>query len=144
MSQTWVYIITTCKNGRWVSPIKVGLAKDPHKRLQAVQTGSAYPLQVAAAFPLGVRELAVEIEASFHREMRDRALAGEWYDLTAFDATILLCHNVREHLEHLAEQCGGGDLDRALADANVLWHEEYIDRHSAIAQLSNVEPAGHG
>lgn len=59
-------------------PIKIGIAADPNKRLQNLQTASYTKLQLIAAFEGGRRE-----ERALHERFAAHRLEGEWFSVDA-------------------------------------------------------------
>lgn len=71
MTDSFVYIL------RMKSPvgeIKIGTSRDVRNRVNSLQTGCPYNLEILATRPGGVRE-----EAELHRRFRHARLRGEWY-----------------------------------------------------------------
>jgi hypothetical protein len=90
--------------------IKIGRTKNLARRLRALATGSAAPLELLAAVP-GGREL----EARLHRRWRQLHLRGEW-----FRAGEALVRFAREHAAGPApptpaEAARAAELRRVLA-----------------------------
>ena len=56
------------------TPIKVGVAKDPHARLKSLQIGNPADLRLLFVVP-GDHAL----EAAFHRRLADSSVRGEWF-----------------------------------------------------------------
>lgn len=67
-ADNYVYLI----DGGWA--VKIGVAKDPAKRLRLLQTGSAEQLQLVAAIP-GTAELERELHELFSGDR----VRGEWF-----------------------------------------------------------------
>lgn len=65
-----------------VGPVKVGIASDVKRRLNAIQTATTFPIDIYCAFPLPRRELARAIETAFHRQHAAACSHGEWFDIT--------------------------------------------------------------
>jgi Meiotically up-regulated gene 113 len=55
-------------------PIKIGISKNPIRRLRALQTPNAKPLTL-----LGVMEGDLETERDIHRQFRNSRIRGEWF-----------------------------------------------------------------
>lgn len=69
-----VYII-----GPAEGPYKVGIARDPKKRLEMLQIGSHQTLLIHAIRRCGSREEAVAVEAAAHTALKSERLRGEWF-----------------------------------------------------------------
>jgi hypothetical protein len=73
MSGYFVYAIECDGN------IKVGVARDPVKRLATLQTGSASKLRLIHQRDFEWREQAHRAEAGVHDELRGQHVNGEWF-----------------------------------------------------------------
>jgi DNA-binding XRE family transcriptional regulator len=67
-----VYFIVNASAGT----VKIGIAKNPVRRLNELQVGSAERLNLRALVPGGK-----EVELSFHVRFRKHHLRGEWFSL---------------------------------------------------------------
>lgn len=67
---SFVYVI----QGDPGTPIKVGVAKDPHRRMAGLQTGNPQELRLLHIIP-GDHKL----EASLHHRLKDSLVRGEWF-----------------------------------------------------------------
>lgn len=67
-----IYII-----GHETGPVKIGYTTNIEKRLQAIQTGYPYKLEIIASFRGGLRE-----ESIIHRRYSRSRLHGEWFERT--------------------------------------------------------------
>lgn len=65
-----VYFIQAGDNG----PIKIGIARNPRKRLRQLQTANPERLRL-----LGTIDGDLEVERRIHSELEDWRLAGEWF-----------------------------------------------------------------
>lgn len=79
----WLYFI---QRGDKHGPVKIGRAKDPRKRLAAMQTGSPEPLRIIAASPGAAR-----LEKPLHHLLREHRVSGEWYTAGAVTALLMRC-----------------------------------------------------
>ena len=61
--------------------VKVGVAKNPEKRLEQMQTGSPYELEIIALLPFITRSMAFEYENHLHRRLRRFHFRGEWFSI---------------------------------------------------------------
>lgn len=71
MKETRIYFVQMRSP---VGEIKIGLTRDLRARLNALQTGSPYPLRVLAALPGTEAE-----EHELHTRFADLRLSGEWF-----------------------------------------------------------------
>jgi hypothetical protein len=68
-------------------PLKLGRSSDPQARLSALQTGCPYTLKVLATGHI-VRRMysrhwgGLAIERALHRQLKDKRIRGEWFDVT--------------------------------------------------------------
>lgn len=69
-----VYLIRT-NDGRY----KVGIAKDPQKRIRQLQTGNSDQLELIETYQ---SENASKIEGSLHRHYSYGKMIGEWFELS--------------------------------------------------------------
>lgn len=72
------------------TPIKIGIAVDPYKRLRGLQCGSPVELVLHHVEEMG--EIAQRFEGALHRALRSKRCHGEWFDITALDAVGLIQH----------------------------------------------------
>ncbi len=64
------------------SEIKIGISKDPSKRIRGLQTGNASRLSLIWEVDVTSRVKAKNIETRIHREFSEWALNGEWFEST--------------------------------------------------------------
>ena len=86
----YVYVIAHQNDGDTHAPVKVGIAKNPIKRVETLQSGNPNKLVVAATFFTPSRDMAFEIEAAFHETMAARRLKGEWFSVAPREAALTL------------------------------------------------------
>lgn len=72
MTAGFVYFI---RAGR-TNALKIGWAKDPQSRLEALQTGSPHQLHLVGYMPGTVAD-----EGEWHGRFRDARIRGEWFTL---------------------------------------------------------------
>jgi hypothetical protein len=98
MKDCCVYIIAKNEAGEPSTPIKVGIADNPAKRLRNLQTAAPFDLMLVHYFPMPSRDIANFIEKAFHSTQSDRNIRGEWFDINFVQAMQLMCMNVRSAL----------------------------------------------
>ncbi len=78
----FVYVAAASAEG----PCKIGSAIDPHRRLRALQTGSARSLSLYMVEPIGIT--AKQIERAVHEILASRRAGGgkEWFDVAPAEA----------------------------------------------------------
>lgn len=64
-------------------PVKIGIAKDPERRLTELQTGSPHRLMIH--FTASVSN-GRSVERACHMTLSAKRLEGEWFDITPDDA----------------------------------------------------------
>lgn len=79
-----VYFLGPCKNG---NPIKIGVAKDIHRRRRTLQTGNPAPLEVMGWI---TSDDDYGLEASVHKIFETRRVSGEWFDIQPADILSVL------------------------------------------------------
>ena len=72
-SDTYVYCISGGDS------VKIGIAKDPRKRLNALQTGNANPLKILGTIKFPTKMQAKQKEAVLHKRLRRFRQEGEWF-----------------------------------------------------------------
>lgn len=71
--------------------VKIGVAKDPWKRLRQLQTGSADRLKIVAVMPGTPAD-----ERALHRRFADLRLGGEWFRMSP-EITAMIREVKRRH-----------------------------------------------
>lgn len=71
----YVYFVRAGNRGA----IKIGVAKDIKKRVDELQVGNAFRLNVIASIPCDCREQAFDLEKKIHRFFRRQRIRGEWF-----------------------------------------------------------------
>lgn len=72
---TYVYFIQA-----GYGAIKVGIAKNPEKRLANMQVSTSKPLRLLASFPMPDRESARNLETDLHKAFSEEHIRGEWFN----------------------------------------------------------------
>lgn len=75
-----VYVIAESDTG----PCKIGFAVDAPARLKFLQAGNPRPLRLVSCVPHVMHR---DIERRVHWALANRQIHGEWFDVTAADAT---------------------------------------------------------
>jgi len=72
---SYIYIIGSDK-----PPYKVGISKNPQRRLRDLQTGHPYPLAIHSIVetPTSNNKL---LESIIHRNLKHLRTSGEWFDI---------------------------------------------------------------
>lgn len=110
-----VYVISAMDGDLPASPCKVGLTKHLAARLRTLQTGSAYRLEVIAAFRMPNRSYAEAVESAFHSCWAQQRLIGEWFDLDPYEAVWSMSAGITKLFESfgLSSQLTGAGLEWA-------------------------------
>lgn len=66
-------------------PIKIGIARDPYKRLADLQVGFPHKLQLYWSVVIA-GTAAVTVERAAHKRLAAKRLNGEWFDVDPDDA----------------------------------------------------------
>lgn len=59
--------------------IKIGIAKDVKKRIDELQVGNAFQLNLLATIPCDCRDQALELERRIHAFFKRQRIRGEWF-----------------------------------------------------------------
>lgn len=82
MTTSYIYVIGTDK-----PPFKVGISKNPERRLKNLQTGFPHKLKLHIKKPTEVTKVR-QLETIIHRNIDNFKTNGEWFDIEL--ATLLL------------------------------------------------------
>lgn len=82
MSGFYIYIIGSSETP---AVCKIGLAKDPAKRLSQLQTGHPMPLKIWHTFHCQSREMALHREQKAHKLFSQHRMSGEWFGVSPDD-----------------------------------------------------------
>lgn len=78
--------------------IKIGVAKEVQSRLDTMQTGCPYKLELLAAIKCVSRKQAYELEGKLHRLFKAKHIRGEWFrKVNMYKATDVLNKDVIKH-----------------------------------------------
>lgn len=77
--------------------IKVGMAKDYERRLEALQAANPLPLRMVAVLE-GERFYPPYVEADIHRKLRAHCVSGEWFRMT-MDEIVEALPDYRAHIK---------------------------------------------
>lgn len=82
----YIYILATIGKAGDCSPVKIGIASNPEKRLASIQTACPNPIRMQTFIGPMDRELARAIEREVHSFSAKRRLHGEWFDFEPAEA----------------------------------------------------------
>lgn len=93
-----VYLIRT-DNGRY----KIGISKDPNKRILELQTGNSDELVLIDTYE---SENASKIETTLHNRFFHRRKHGEWFEMSIIDELNFhgLCETIDSNIKFLRNQ----------------------------------------
>jgi T5orf172 domain len=87
----YVYVMAHLSSeGECQSPCKIGISKNPVKRLKQVQRVEAGSLVLMARHCFWKREYAYAVEQEFHKVCGAYRLHGEWFDIEPQNAIGML------------------------------------------------------
>jgi len=89
----YVYLIKDNDNGFY----KIGIARDPQKRLKELQTGNPNQLTIIETF---LSEYSNKVEKNLHRKYSYTKKEGEWFDLSIKEEVSFIndCKKIEESL----------------------------------------------
>jgi len=76
MTTSFIYII-----GSDQPPYKVGISRDPEKRLKSLQTGHPFPLKLHYSKETEICKTKL-LETVIHRHLKLYKTSGEWFDVS--------------------------------------------------------------
>lgn len=79
---SYIYII-----GSDNPPYKIGISKNPDKRLKSLQTGHPFPLQIHSARLTDISETKY-LERMIHQNLKFYRTKGEWFNIELKDAIL--------------------------------------------------------
>jgi len=96
IKKRYTYLIKDDDNGLY----KIGIAKDPQKRLKELQTGNPFQLRIVETY---LSEYSNKVEKSLHRKYSHLKKEGEWFNLSIKDEVLFLtdCKKIEETLMFL-------------------------------------------
>ena len=88
-----VYVIQSLKEGDF----KIGVSKNPKKRLKQLQTGNSSELKLILTYP---SEFANKIEKTLHNQLTRSREIGEWFNMSLTEALMLdeKCKKIEENI----------------------------------------------
>ncbi|MBE4311108.1 GIY-YIG nuclease family protein [Vibrio parahaemolyticus] len=85
--------------------IKIGISRDPVKRLKALQTGNSRRLALMGWIDSGADR---ELERQLHQKYREQRVIGEWFEINHEIVLDLL--KAHSHCSYIAKQSNAGEL----------------------------------
>jgi predicted GIY-YIG superfamily endonuclease len=92
----YIYLIQSLENGYY----KIGVSKNPQKRLLQLQTGNSSKLNLVEYYP---SEYANKIEKTIHNFLSHQKKEGEWFDISLLEALSFTekCKQIEENINIL-------------------------------------------
>jgi Meiotically up-regulated gene 113 len=82
MQTSYIYVIGTEQ-----PPYKIGISKNPQRRLKNLQTGHPELLRIHSIKPTNCQETKL-LETVIHRNLKHYKLKGEWFNINLKDALL--------------------------------------------------------
>lgn len=79
---SYIYII-----GADAPPYKIGISKEPQRRLRSLQTGHPYPLKIHNLKETDLTETKY-LERMIHQNLKHYRTKGEWFQIDLKDAVL--------------------------------------------------------
>jgi len=94
----YIYLIQSQEDGYY----KIGISKNPNKRLLTLQTGNSSPLKLINTYQT---EFAEKIEGTLHRRYKHLHKEGEWFDLSIEHEVYFIdeCKKIEDSIKYLVE-----------------------------------------
>lgn len=100
---THVYVMATDLDGVLSSPVKIGMTKDPRKRLETIQTACPFKIVLYGAWELSFEdEMPSFVERAVHGSLKKYRLHGEWFSVEPLYAA----HSIELAIAMIAVGCG--------------------------------------
>jgi hypothetical protein len=94
----YIYLIQSLEDGYY----KIGISKNPNKRIKQLQTGNSSPLKLINYYKT---DFAEKIEGNLHRKYKNLHKEGEWFDLSIEQEVSFIdeCKKIEENIKFLIE-----------------------------------------
>lgn len=95
----YIYLIQNQESSKY----KIGVSKNPQKRIQQLQTGSGEKLKLIHTFETNN---ARKVESALHNKYLHFKTIGEWFDLSLSEEVVFLqeCSKIDEKINYLKDQ----------------------------------------
>ena len=92
----YIYLIQSTNEGYY----KIGVSKDPNKRLKQLKTGNSSPLKLINSYKT---DIANKIEKILHRKYSHLSMEGEWFDLSISEEVKFIdeCEKIENNIMFL-------------------------------------------
>jgi len=91
----YVYLIQSGKSNN--SSVKIGVAKEPEKRILELQVGNAYLLTLIGKIPANSRKHAEYLESRLHKYFSRYHIRGEWFQGKKI--------NIKQAIDYIGNDC---------------------------------------
>lgn len=135
-----MYLAAAIKDGKFSAPIKIGISKNPEKRIEDISKNMPYDISLVHVFTFKNKREAEFFEHGFHKKYKTQSLKGEWYDLIPSGALHWLIGHFHGYfarrMNKLDTPEGDANLDKFLYDAHGVTEakqkiEQYNQREAA-------------
>lgn len=106
MSISYIYVI-----GSDNPPYKVGISRDPARRLKSLQTGHPFPLQLHYTKETDICKTKL-LETVIHRHLKMHKTSGEWFDVVLKDLIL--------DVEYVIMRYGDDPILKSLLKAHII------------------------
>lgn len=91
-----IYLIKSLNEGIY----KIGVSKNPNKRLKEIQTGNPAPVEIVQLYET---EMAYKVEKALHNRYSHFNTHGEWFELSIKEETSFLetCASIEKTFKDL-------------------------------------------
>lgn len=95
----YIYLIQSLENSYY----KIGISKNPHKRIAELQTGNPSSLKLVEIYQ---SEFASQIEVVLHRRYSHLQKEGEWFEMSIENEVLFRreCQIIEENLRFLKDK----------------------------------------
>lgn len=108
-NEQYSYIMAHLVDGELCPPVKIGISKNPLKRLKQVQATMPGRIVLVAKFRFWDRDHARRVERQFHTTCADYRVFGEWFDIVPADAVGLMAENLKGFVDGFLRPDHTGD-----------------------------------
>ena len=122
-----VYLIGAYTRKERIAAIKIGIAREPMRRLAELQTGNHLELRVIATWTAKSDRYALDVEQWAHRVFQKYRISGEWFKPKGLDRYVGFLNSrlaeQRLHEDERQEELAAELLDREmLTDINRIYN----------------------
>lgn len=99
LNPIYVYLIQNLETSRY----KIGISKNPSKRIKQLQTGSGEELKLIHTYE---SDNARKIETALHNRYSPQNTYGEWFEISLLEEVVFIneCTKIDKNIQHLKDQ----------------------------------------